>query len=239
MKSNKAIGRAVGVLFIAGMVVGVIGNILIQGLLAGPDYLSTLTASSMSLAMGSMLLLMTVAGDTGHGVLMYPVLKRHNEGMAIGYLSFRIVNAGFLGVQVLLILAQIPLASEFLKAAGPDTLYFKSLGTLLIQANLYAYHLGMIFVGLAGLMMCYMFYRVKLVPRFLAIWGLVGYATILCGSVLEVMGFNLHMIQTIPGGLWELFIGVWLIVKGFNSSSTSDVPLENPGIQQVATSSSL
>jgi hypothetical protein len=76
---------------------------------------------------------------------------------------------------------------------------------------------GMIFVGLAGLMLCYAFYRTKLVPRFLAVWGLVGYAVILGGSVLEVLGFDLRMIQTIPGGLWELSIGVWLIAKGFNS----------------------
>jgi hypothetical protein len=53
----------------------------------------------------------------------------------------------------------------------------------------------------------------------LAVWGLVGYATILGGSVLEVLGFNLLTIHAIPGGLWEVFIGVWLIVKGFNPSA--------------------
>ena len=53
----------------------------------------------------------------------------------------------------------------------------------------------------------------------MAVWGLVGYATILCGSVLQVLGFDLLSIHTIPGGLWELFIGVWLIVKGFNPSA--------------------
>jgi hypothetical protein len=61
----------------------------------------------------------------------------------------------------------------------------------------------------------------------LSVWGLVGYATILCGSVLEVLGFNLLTIHAIPGGLWEMFIGVWLIVKGFNPTafaSESDNP---------------
>ena len=86
------------------------------------------------------------------------------------------------------------------------------------QAQLYAYHFGMLTVGLAGLMLCSLFYRAQLVPRPLAVWGLVGYAIILCGSVLEVLGFNLRAIHTIPGGLWELFIGVWLIAKGFSAS---------------------
>ena len=68
-------------------------------------------------------------------------------------------------------------------------------------------------------MLCYMFYRAKLVPRLVAVWGLVGYAIILCGLVLEVLGFGLRLIHTIPGGLWEVFIGVWLIAKGFNPSA--------------------
>jgi len=67
-------------------------------------------------------------------------------------------------------------------------------------------------------MLNYVFYRARLLPRILGLWGLVGYAVILCGSVLEVLGFNLGLIHTIPGGLWELFVGVWLITKGFNKS---------------------
>jgi len=60
-----------------------------------------------------------------------------------------------------------------------------------------------------------------LLPRVLGMWGLVGYAVILCGSVLEIMGFNLNLLHTLPAGLWEIFVGVWLIVKGFNASPAS------------------
>ena len=91
------------------------------------------------------------------------------------------------------------------------------------QANLYAYEFAMITVGVAGLILCTAFLRTGLIPRPLAVWGLVGYLVILTGSVLQVLGFDLHSIHAIPGGLWEGFIGVWLIVKGFN---TPTVPLE-------------
>jgi hypothetical protein len=94
--------------------------------------------------------------------------------------------------------------------------------------DLYAYHIAMIALGLAGLTLCYSFYITKLIPRPLAVWGIVGYATILCGSVLEVLGFNLYSIHTIPGGLWELFIGVWLIAKGFNSSPVASAFANEP-----------
>ena len=212
------VARVVGVLFLAGMVIGVVGNILIQSILGAPGYLSTISANSMKITIGAMLLLMTVAGDAAHGVLMFPVLKQHNEYIAFGYFGFRIVDAVFLGIQVLFVLLQLPLGSQYLKAVDPNTIYLQALSTVFIQTNLYSYHIAMIALGLAGLMLCCAFYRAKLVPRLVSVWGLVGYATILFGSVLEVLGFDLHSIDTIPGGLWELFIGVWLIAKGFNSS---------------------
>ena len=157
-----------------------------------------------------------VVGDVAHGVLMFPVLRPHNERIAVGYLGFRIVDAAFIAVMALFILVQIPLGSEYLNAGASDTSYLQALSTVFMQAQLYAYHFGMTALGVASLMLCYTLYRAKLVPRLVAVWGLVGYAILLCGSVLEVLGFGLLEIHAIPGGLWELFIGVWLIAKGFN-----------------------
>ena len=79
------------------------------------------------------------------------------------------------------------------------------------------------------MMLCYLFYKTQLLPRLLAIWGMVGYAIILGGSVLEVAGINLNTIHAIPGGLWEVFIGVWLIVKGFNPSAFASEPASPDG----------
>ena len=86
----------------------------------------------------------------------------------------------------------------------------------------------MIAVGVAGLILCSAFYRSQLVPRLLAVWGLIGYAVLLSGSVLQVLGFELSSIQAIPGGLWELFMGVWLIAKGFRSSQNTSGPTTSP-----------
>jgi hypothetical protein len=217
MNSYRTVARVVGVLFLAGMVIGIVGNVLIQSILGGPNYLIAISANNMKVAIGAILLMMTVAGDAAHGVLMFPVLKQHNEYIAFGYFGFRIVDAVFLGFQVLFILLQILLSGQYLKAGVTDTSHLQSVSFTFIQTNLYAYHIAMLSLGIAGLMLCYSFYKTKLVPRLLAVWGFLGYATILCGSALEVLGFDLHSIDTIPGGLWEVFIGVWLIVKGFNS----------------------
>jgi len=223
MNTYRTTARIVGVLYLAGMVVGISGIVLFQSVLGAPDPLSAVSANSMLLAIGAILWLMAVVGDAAHGVLMFPVLKQHSERIAIGYLGFRILDAAFIAIMVLFILIQIPLGAEYLKA-GADASYLQALSTVFMQAQLDAYNLAMITLGVASLMLCYTLYTARLVPRFLAVWGLVGYATILGGSVLEVLGFGLLSIHAIPGGLWELFMGVWLIVKGFNPPVTVPEP---------------
>jgi uncharacterized membrane protein len=225
MNTYRTTARIVGAVYLAGFVVGIGGLVLIQSILSAPDNLSTLSASSTLLAIGAVLWLMPAVGDAAHGVLMFPVLKPHNERIAIGYLGFRIVNAVFLAIMVLFILVQIPIGSEYLNA-GADASYLQALSNVFQQAQLDAYNIAMTFLGVASLMLCYTLYRAKLIPRLLAVWGLVGYATILCGSALELLGFDLLSVHAIPGGLWEMFIGVWLIAKGFNPSAFASDPDE-------------
>jgi Domain of unknown function (DUF4386) len=241
-KPFRTTARIVGVIYLLGMAIGIPANLLILSILSGPDQLATIAASSMLLATCVVFWLLTVVGDAAHGVLMFPVLKQHSERSAVGYLAARIMDATFIAVMALLILMQIPIANEYLNAGAADTSYLQALSAVFNHAYLYAYEFGMITVGVAGLILCYAFYRSQLIPRLLAVWGLIGYAILLAGSVLQVLGFNLNSIQAIPGGLWEVFIGVWLIVKGFSTSSissepttSSTTPVETPPLVGSAT----
>ncbi len=219
MNTYRTTARVVGVVYLVGFVVGIGGEALFQSILGAPNYLATVSANSMTVAIGALLWLMAVVGDAAHGVLMFPVLKQHSERIAIGYLAARIVDAVFIAIMVLFILIQIPLGSEYVKAAAPDTFYFQALGTLFTQAKLYAYEIGMSTLGISGLLLCSTLYKANLVPRWLAVWGLLGYATILVGMVSAIMGSGLGDLSSLPGGLWEVFMGVWLIAKGFNASA--------------------
>ena len=236
----RTTARIVGAMYLAGFAVGITGIVLIGSILSGPDHLATLPASSMLLAIAAVLWLMAAAWDAAHGVLMFPVLKQHNsERIAVGYLGFRIMDGLIIAIMVLFVLVQIPIGSEYLNAGASDASYLQALSTVFMQAQLDAYNIAMTTLGISGLILCYSFYKSKLVPRILAVWGLVGYAVILCGSVVEVLGFNLLTIHAIPGGLWEMFIGVWLIVKGFNPTafaSESDNPDDDllTGVRQPA-----
>ncbi len=219
MNTYRTTARVVGVVYLVGFVVGIGGEALFQSILGAPNYLSTVSANSMTVAIGALLWLLAVVGDAAHGVLMFPILKQHNERIAVGYLAARIVDAIFIAIMVLFILIQIPLGSEYAKAAASDTVHLQALGTLFTQTKLYAYEIGMSTLGISGLLLCSTLYKVNLVPRWLAVWGLLGYATILVGMVSAIMGSGLGDLSSLPGGLWEVFMGVWLIAKGFNASA--------------------
>jgi hypothetical protein len=210
----RTTAKVVGALYILGFVVGIAGSML-----GTPGQLDTVSARSMMIAIGALLWVIAATGDAAHGVMIFPILKQNNERIALGYLSARLVEAAIIAVSALFILLQIPLGVEFLKVSASEIPYLQSLSTLFAQSQAYTYQIGMVALGMAGLTLCYGFYRAKLVPQFFIVWGFIGYVSFLIGSMLEILGFNLQLLHTLPGGLWEISIGVWLIVKGFNSAA--------------------
>jgi len=222
VRADRITARVIGVLYLAGMVLGIGGNIGIQSVLTAGDPLPAIASSGLLLAIGVVCWLFTVAGDIAHGVLMFPILRRGSERSAVGYVAARIADGVLIAVMTLLIAVQVPVGAQFLKA-GADASYLNALSAVLTEANLSAYDFAMTALGVAGVILCAAFVRTGLIPRWLAAWGLVGYVVILVGSLLQIVGFELNSIQAIPGGLWEVFAGVWLIVKGFNPTAGSSV----------------
>jgi hypothetical protein len=230
----RTTAKVVGIVYLLGFVVGIAGEKLIQSVIGVPNHLATVSAGSLTLAIGAVLWLMAVLGDAAHGVLMFPILKQHSERLAIGYLAARILDAAFIAIMVLFLLLQIPLGSEYLKTAAAGAPYLQALSTLTVQASQYAYAIGMSTLGVSGLMLCYVLYKTKLVPRVLAVWGLIGYAIIFAGMLSQILGSGLGLMSSLPGGLWEMFVGGWLIVKGFNASAFPSRQVQGGSIDEKA-----
>lgn len=221
--------RAVGAIYLAGMVLGVTGNLMILSVLGAPDPMVSIAANSTLLAVGAVLWLLTVVGDAAHGVLMYPVLRPHGERMAIGYLAARIVDATLVALMTLLIVVQIPLGLAHRDAGATQGAALTAVSGVLVDAKDYAYEFGMIALAISGLLLCLVLYRARLLPRLLAGWGLLGYGVLLGGSVLQVLGVQLSSVHTAPGGLWEVFVGVWLVMKGFSAAAVASSRPPQPG----------
>jgi hypothetical protein len=94
-------------------------------------------------------------------VLLFPIFKKHNEGIALGYAGARIIEAAVLIVGDLCPLSLITLSQEFVKAGAPDASCFHTLGTLFFAGHDWAYKMGMIASGLGGLMFCYLLYKLN------------------------------------------------------------------------------
>ena len=216
MNSNKKTARIVGALFLTGYLF--IGTEFLQGpILNAPDYLINLYPNKTRVIIGLLLELIMGGTVVGIAVMMFPIFDKQNKNIALGYVGFRILECAFIIVGAISLLSLITLSQEFVKAGAPDASYFQTLGTLLLAERSWANVMVRIIFSPTALVFYYLLYQSKLIPRFISVWGLIGATLALTGTLLEMFGSNLLVILFLPGGLNELFLGVWLIVKGFNS----------------------
>lgn len=220
MNTNKKTARIVGALFIFATIAYMTGSSLIGSIVNAPDYLINVYPNKTGVIIGVLLELINSAAVVGIAVMLYPILKKHNETIALGYVGSRILESAMLIVSVISPLLLITLSQEYVKAGAPDTSYFQTIGTLAIRGHYLAFQMAMMVLGLGSLIFCYLLYQSKLIPRTISVLGLIGYASLLTSSLLEIFGHNTGMILFLPGALFEIILPIWLIVKGFSSSAT-------------------
>ncbi len=218
MNSNRKTSIIVGALFLTAIVAWLVGYSLIETIISAPDYLINVSANETRVIIGALIELINSVAVVGIAVMLFPVLKQHNERTALGYVGFRIIEATILVVGLIFPLSLITLSREYVKAGASAASYFQTLGDLLLAARYWSGQMVPIFVGLGGLLLCYSLYQSKLIPRFISVWGLIGYALLITVPLLDIFGYSSGVILGLPGGLFEIFLAIWLIVKGFNSS---------------------
>jgi hypothetical protein len=214
---SRKIAIFVGVLFITDLVMNGIGSSLIEGILDHPDYLIELSASRNLVITGVLLEAISAICLVSIGIIIFPILKRYSETVARGYFSIRIIETvialGFVISHLLL----FALSQEYVSTGALDASHFQTLGTLLIEGHNFNYQIYLIFYSLGCLMLFSLFFKVKLVPRFISIWGLIAVVIALIGLIAEMYGSGIGMeMYAMPLGLCQIFLAIWLIVKGFN-----------------------
>jgi hypothetical protein len=218
--STRQATRMAGALFLAAMAAYASGNILLDSAMNQPDYLSTLYENRARYAAGPFIMLLNSAAVLGIGVLLLPILEPHHKAIAYGYLGARLFESILLAAGIVFLLMQIPLSWRYTGADGADGAYHATLSALLNRGNYYAYQIAMVALGVGSLFFCRLLLAAKLVPGPLAWWGALGYAALLTGAILDIFGFDIGLLFALPGGLFEVFFGVWLMVKGFRHADT-------------------
>lgn len=219
--SHRKSAIAVGLLILLGYLAYGSATAVIASMLEAPDALTTVAANTTQLGIGAILMLVNSLAVVAIGVLMYRVAKPHGEGIALGYVGTRIFESIVLAVGIVFLLLQIPLAGQAAEASAAGAASLEILSNLASQANFFAYQIAMIGLGVGSVPFWYLIYRARLVPRSLAALGIVGYAIFAGGAVLGVVGVEAGLILSIPGGLFEVAVAIWLIARGFSSPVTA------------------
>ena len=170
MKSNKKAAKIVGVLFLLAAVAGIIGLILYAPIFNGPDYLTKGAEHANQVILGALMELITVVAVIGTATTMFPFLRKYNETIALWHVFLRFLEAVIITVSLISVLSLVTLSRELVVAENRDTAAFQASGTVLKAIHDWTFSLSPYFMLCINTMMySYIFYKSKLVPRFIPI----------------------------------------------------------------------
>jgi hypothetical protein len=192
------------------------------------DYLVSVSVNESQLITGALFILVMGLALAMVPVMMFPILREHNEALALGYVVFRgaLETVGYIAMAIGWLLL-LPLGQIYAQAGTPDASILQSLGTFLFEAEEIGSIHTIVFC-LGALMFYYVLYQSKLVPRWLSGWGLIAVIPFLASSLLAIFAIisPLSTIQVglqLPLALQEMTLAIWLIVKGFNSPAIASL----------------
>jgi hypothetical protein len=226
--TNRKNARWAGVFYIIATLAP-ISTIFFVGFLGGeiagepiPDYLANISANENQVVIGMLIELIWALAVVGILVNLFPTLKKCNEVSALAFSALRFIEAISTIVGSIILLTLLTLGQEFAKAGVPDASYFQTTGDLLLAARDWAFLIGSGLVwSLSAVILNYLLYQSKLIPRWLSVWGLFGAILSFVAYLPEFFGIDSLEILWLPIGVQEMVFAVWLIVKGFNSSAVA------------------
>lgn len=229
MNSYRKTAIIVGALFITATVASLLSTVFLGSTLAASNYLTSVSASQNQVIIAVIFELIAAGSAFGTAVMLFPILKRNTESLALGYVVLRLIENIFYIVGALSLLIILTVGQGYVAGAF-NASYYQPLGTLLLALRDWSIWMGtLIFFGLGSLTLNYLLYQSKLVPRSLSVWGLIGAALVLLYGLVGLFSLTPNMISSIltilalPIAVQEMVFAVWLIVKGFSPSALASL----------------
>jgi len=232
MKTYKKTAITVGILFIVCSAATLVSFAFTGSILGGKDFLSKLFESKNMVITGALFEFIWAATCAGIAIGLYPLLRKYNRSLALGAVSFRVVEGVFVLIGTLSMLSLLTLSQEFVVAGAPSASSFQTSGTLLLALRDWSLNVvGPLAFGLGALTYYVILCKSMLLPRWLSGWGIFGIVVSLAATVVAAFthDFGVDTVNTylnIPIGVQEMVLAVWLLIKGFNASALADLPVE-------------
>lgn len=221
---SRKIAIAAGVLYLVTHVTSIGGLVLYGPVLNNPDYIVG-SGPDTRVLLGAFFEVILALAIVGTAVTLFPVVKRQNEGIALGYVGLRTLEAAIIAVGIVSLLAVVTLRQHLAGAAGTDAASLVTVGKALVAVHDWTFLVGPNFVlGTNTVLLACLMYRSGLVPRFIAVLGLVGGPLIFASAIAELFGLYKQVsvwgaVTAVPVFAWELTLAIWLIAKGFKPSA--------------------
>jgi hypothetical protein len=238
MDSTRKTALIVGVLFILTFVTSIAGALSYGPILTDPNYVNGAGADT-GVFVGAFLEMLLIITNIGCAVVLFPLLKRQNETLALGYVTARLVECAFIGIGLLSLLTIVTLRHG---AAAADAGSLRVVAKSLVGVHNWAYLLGPGFIdGIGtGLILGWLLYRSGLVSRRMALFGVIGGPLLAISGIAVLLGVIprgslLQNLATVPEIVWEGFLGLWLTFKGFRPSPITSRDTRPVGMSVAAT----
>jgi hypothetical protein len=221
-EESRRISLSTGVLFVITFIASIPALYLFQPVLDDPVGYIAGGGDSNRIFLGALLELITILANIGTAVVLFPLLKRQNEVLSLGFVASRLLECTFMAIGVISVLTIVTLQQD---ASRIDEGSFGAIAYTLAAIKDWTFLLGPGFVvGIGnGMLLGYLMYRSGLIPQRMAWLGLVG-GPLICLSGIAVMfdvdqpGGTLQGLATVPEFLWELLLGVYLTARGFRAA---------------------
>lgn len=222
MESSRRTALTAGILFIVATAASLLGTALEGSALNGSGYLTQISENVSRVSAGGLLELIAAGTSAGIAISLYPVLKAWSVTLALGAVVFRAMEAVMYSVGAVSMLSMLKLTPQFTQAAGGDQL--QAIGTALLGVREEAILAGVFAFSVGALMYYSVFYRSRLVPRWLSVWGLGGAILMLVACLSALFSRNpvtSYTVLVLPIAVQEMAMAVWLIARGFRPVAAS------------------
>ena len=217
MDSNKRIAKIVGILFITATVTSSLSILITEPVLEARNLLEALSDKSNQIALAAILMLIDAISVAFIAILLFPILKKKSENLALGYVGMRIMEGILFAAYVAVLLTVLFISKEYSANNVQDASNFKPIGQSFLILAEWTFDIGLgIVFAISAIILNYLLFQFALVPRWLSAWGFLGALVTMTIVLLKFYDIQVTEALDFVIGIQEMVFAVWLIVKGFN-----------------------
>jgi hypothetical protein len=224
MTSMRRTAVVAGVFYLLTEVTAIGGMLLYGSVLGTRNFIVSASVDNTSVLAGAFLEVLLAIAVVGSAVTLFPVVKRVNEGMALGYVAGRLIEATIIAVGAISLLAVVTMQRDLAGTTGTEATAAVTVGQALVAVHNWTFLFGpKLALGVNTVLLAYLMYRSRLVPRVIAVIGLVGGSLVFASGTAVLFGLYADLstygvVAAAPVLAWEVSLAVWMIVKGFRPS---------------------